>query len=102
MIPGFSTIKTWMGIFGSLASDSIFGRSFLPLLIRGGGSNYIYPFTHLFPMNPFYTPGKHRKAAKFSDVFRGLEKGCIGNKWVKHADVFLDVRVTMRIKIWWH
>ena len=32
---------------------------------------------------PFLCPWKHQKSLRFSDVFQGLEKGCIGNKWVK-------------------
>ena len=41
---------------------------------------------HLFPILPFPTPWKHQKALRFSDVFRGVKKGCIGNKWVKVVD----------------
>ena len=39
--------------------------------------------THLPPMHSFSTPGKYQKTLRFSDVFRGLEKRFIGNKWVK-------------------
>ena len=42
-----------------------------------------YTLTHLFPMHPFSKPWKHQKTLRFSDVFRGAEKGCIGKKWVK-------------------
>ena len=35
--------------------------------------------THLFPMNPFSTSLKHQK------THQGVEKGCIGNKWVKET-----------------
>ena len=31
-------------------------------------------------MHPFSNPWKH-KTVRFSDVFREVEKGCIGNKW---------------------
>ena len=34
-------------------------------------------------MLPFSTPWKHQKTLRFSDVFRGAEKGCIRNEWVK-------------------
>ena len=27
--------------------------------------------THLFPMDPFSTPGKYKNTIRFSDVFRG-------------------------------
>ena len=37
--------------------------------------------THSFPMHPFYSPCKHQKTVRFSD--EGVEKGCIGNEWVK-------------------
>ena len=32
--------------------------------------------THSFPMHFFCTPGKYQKTVR-------LEKGCIGNEWVK-------------------
>ena len=38
--------------------------------------------THFFPMHPFPTPWKHQETLRFSDFFQGVEKGCIGNKWV--------------------
>ena len=44
--------------------------------------------THLFPMHPFSTPSKHQKTLWFFlcfDVFRVLEKGCIGNEWVNET-----------------
>ena len=37
--------------------------------------------THSFPMHPFSTPFPP-PPVRFSDVFRGVEKGCVGNKWV--------------------
>ena len=34
--------------------------------------NYLVVFlTHLFPVDPFSTPGKHQKTLRFSDVFKG-------------------------------
>ena len=35
-------------------------------------------------MHPFSTHWKH-KTLRFSNVVRGVEKGCIGNRWVKEA-----------------
>ena len=40
--------------------------------------------THSFPMHPFSTPWKHQKTLRFY-CFQGVEKGCIGNEWVKQA-----------------
>ena len=42
---------------------------------------YFQSLTYLFPMYPFSIPWKHQKTLRFSDVFRGVEKGCIWNKW---------------------
>ena len=36
----------------------------------------------MLPVHPFSTPWKHQNTLRFSDVFRGVEKGCIGDKWV--------------------
>ena len=33
-------------------------------------------------MHPFSAPWKHQKTVSFSDVFMGVEKGCIENKCV--------------------
>ena len=41
--------------------------------------------TNSFPVHYFFTPWKHQKALRFSDVFRRLEKGCFGNEWVKNS-----------------
>ena len=41
-------------------------------------------------MHPFSTPWKHQKTLRFFDVFQGVEKGCIGNEWVKYG--FLRVK----------
>ena len=38
--------------------------------------------TYSFLMHLSSTLWKHQKALKFSDAFRGVEKGCIGNRWV--------------------
>ena len=38
--------------------------------------------THLFPKNPFSTPWKQN--CRVFWCFHGVEKGCIGNKWVNH------------------
>ena len=35
------------------------------------------------PSAPFLYPRNNQKTVRFSNVFRGVEKGCIGNKWVK-------------------
>ena len=55
-------------------------------LINVGSLSEVYlswiDLTHSFPMHPFFTPCK-QKTVRFSDVFRGVEKGCIGNEWVK-------------------
>ena len=40
--------------------------------------SYIVFLTHSFPMHPFSTRWKH-----YLTDFRGVEKGCIVNKWVK-------------------
>ena len=41
--------------------------------------------THSFSINPFPTPWKHQKTVRLPDVFWGVEKGWIGNKWVKNT-----------------
>ena len=43
-------------------------------------------WTHFFPMHPFSTPLNHQKALRFSDVFRGVKKRCIGSTWVNHEE----------------
>ena len=50
--------------------------------------------THSFPMHPFSTLWKHQKTVRFSDIFRGVEKGCTGNEWVNkymHSIFFLTM-----------
>ena len=39
--------------------------------------------THSFPMNPFSTPLKIPENRKVFWCFKGVEKGCTGNEWVK-------------------
>ena len=36
----------------------------------------------MLPVHPFSTPWKHQNTLRFSDVSSGVEKGCIGDKWV--------------------
>ena len=44
-------------------------------------------FNPFVPNAPFLYPLKILENLKFSDVFRGVEKGCIGNKWVNGPEV---------------
>lgn len=37
-------------------------------------------------MQPFFTPEKQQETLPFSDVFRWVEKGCIGNKRVNKTN----------------
>ena len=39
--------------------------------------------TQLFPMHPFSTRWKHQKTLQVFWCFQSVEKGCIGNNWVK-------------------
>ena len=48
---------------------------------------FISPSTHLIPMHYFSTLWKHQKTLRFFDVFQGVEKGWIGNKWVKVLNI---------------
>ena len=41
-------------------------------------------------MHPFSTPWKHQKTERFSDIFRGVEKGCIGNEWVNVFEYLIE------------
>ena len=43
------------------------------------GSDFFNPFV---PNAPSVYPLKTSENRKFSDVFRGVDKGCIGNEWV--------------------
>ena len=43
-----------------------------------------FTWTHSFPMHPFSTPWKHQKTLPYLILcFERVEKGCIGNEWVK-------------------
>ena len=42
-------------------------------LLKINSFSCIY-LTHSFPMHPFSTPWKHKKTARFPDVFRGRER----------------------------
>ena len=55
--------------------------------------------TYLFPIQPFSTLVRHQKILLFSDVFRGVEKGCIGNKWVQNPVIKIIIIMTMIIII---
>ena len=55
--------------------------------------------TYLFPIQSFSTLGRHQKTLLFSDVFRGVEKGCIGNKWVQNPVIKIIITMTMMIII---
>ena len=45
---------------------------------------YLTPLlTNLFPVHPFSTPWKHYYHLTVFWYFQGVEKGCIGNEWVK-------------------
>ena len=39
-------------------------------------------------MHPFSTTWKHQKTSRFSNVFGGVEKGCIWNEWVKYCTCY--------------
>ena len=41
--------------------------------------------TYLFPMHPFSTHSKHQKTVRFQRI----EKGCIGNIWVKRSKILV-------------
>ena len=51
-------------------------------------------------MHPF-SPLKTWENQSFSDVFRGVEEGCIGNKWVKWSErcVFRCIWITYATQI---
>ena len=56
-------------------------------------SSTIFELTHSFPMHPFSTPTPQRKKTsenhKVFWCFHGVEKGCIGNEWVKTFKIHL-------------
>ena len=47
--------------------------------------------THSFSMYPFSIPWKHQKILRFSDVFKEVEKSCIGKEWVKCCLLHIDM-----------
>ena len=47
-------------------------------------------------MQPFSTPWKYQKIVRFSDVLRGIEKGCIGNEWIKEKNTVRKVSVKIK------
>ena len=56
----------------------------------GNANVYVIPpcqVNPFVPMHPFSIPLKHQKTVRFYDIFGGIEKGCIGNKWVMQFDV---------------
>ena len=55
--------------------------------------------TYLFPIQPFSNLGRHQKILLFSDVFRGVEKACIGKKWVQNPVIKIIMIMTMIIII---
>ena len=60
---------------------------------------YLHLLTHSFPMHSFSTTWKHRKTARFCDVFRGVEEGCIGNKWVRiKSNSIFSVHIVYGVK----
>ena len=63
-----------------------------------------FSLTHSFPMHSL-TSWKHHKTLRFSDVFIGVVKGCIGNKWVNALKINLpfyiqDSHVTLKTSIY--
>ena len=44
--------------------------------------HFNFLLTHLFQMHPFSTSWKKSENHKIFWCFKGVEKGCIGNKWV--------------------
>ena len=61
--------------FFSLKRFCIIGCFFL-------GSLEVISLTHLFRMHSISTPLKHLKNLTVFWCFQGVEKGCIGNKWI--------------------
>ena len=50
-----------------------------------------FPLVNPFvPSAPFLYPRKTLENLTVSRCFQGLEKGCIGNKWVKFVEIFWD------------
>ena len=72
-----------LSIFVSLCWRYVFGKKFVLNINLIQYRLFGIFLTHLFPMHPFCTPIKHQKVLRFSDVFRVVEKGFIGSKWIK-------------------
>ena len=51
-------------------------------------------------MHPFSTPWKHQKSLRFFGCFKEVEKGCIGNEWVK-SGLLVDMDVQVPRKLPW-
>ena len=59
--------------------------------------------THSFPMHPFSTPWKHQKTLR---CFQEVEKGCIGNEWVKKmcSDLLIGkmfLKMVLKTAVFW-
>ena len=52
-------------------------------LMKSLKDNLKVRLSHLFPMHSFLPPENIRKPYVFILCFQGVEKGCIGKKWVK-------------------
>ena len=77
----FSNLKAW-----SLKKDFIW----ITTQLSGIESRtFLETLTHLFLMHPFLPPENITKTLQFY-VLRGVEKGCIGNEWVKLFFLFLN------------
>ena len=56
-------------------------------------------FNPYIPNVPFLNPLKKSKNLKVFWCFQEVEKGCIGNKWVKMAQNIFSVRCNFRLGI---
>ena len=69
----FSFLKALDMIF--FLNGSMFMEDCYKGLLKIGEINSIifnfYSLTQSFPMHPFFTPWKHQKTVRFSDVFKG-------------------------------
>ena len=58
--------------------------------------------THSFPMHPFSTSWKHQKTLR---CFQEVEKGCIGNEWVKMcSDLLIGkmfLKMVLKTAVFW-
>ena len=70
-------------VLQNLQNTAVFKTIFKNILPMSK-SEHIF-LTHSFPMHPFSTSWKHRKVFW---CFQGVEKGCIGNEWVKLDNTF--------------